>query len=370
MSYLIAGNTVRIMNDEDVILSNDIPVGIYKYCFNPKAGSWLEPYKYNTSHTKIYGDSGKIANHILKRYELNDSRDNLGVLFSGGKGLGKSLTVRLVVEKLKSLKPIIIVDQYTPDLPDFLCQISDSVILMDEFDKFMRGPSNDDDGPVPEGVGNMTKQESLLSVLDGVGNKLNNLYLLTCNDVSKIDANLISRPGRIKYHYKFDKISDASIRAYCKDNLDDKSQIDDIVRSLNKVMYVSFDIVKALVEELNLFEVSVQEALNYLNIAKPEKNLVVSIKWETYNEDDNNWRESKCYEHFYDVDLNGAISFSLQGQIYYIDLEKLDFSKNYVNVPESNIISEVKPKDIRNLSVKISFLGGEHIIGKTSVNAW
>ncbi len=367
MAYLIAGNTVRIMNDNDIDLVENIPAGTYKYCFNPKMGSWLEEYKYNTNHTKIYGDSAKIANHIVKRYELNESRDNLGVLLSGGKGLGKSLTVRLVVEKLKAEKPIIIVDQYTPDLPNFLCQINDAVILMDEFDKFMKGSSSENDEKDEE---DMTKQESLLSTLDGVGNKLNNLYLLTCNEVSKVDTNFISRPGRIKYHYKFTKISDASIRAYCKDNLDDQSLTEDIVRSLNKVMYVSFDIVKAVVEELNLFEVSVQDALEYLNISKPEKDIVLWFKCEYLDED--KWESYEGREYYYDIDLNSAVSFNFRGNQYYIDLEKLDFSKKYVVIQEKDIVGDPSNtnRDIRGMTAKITFAGGEHVLGKTSTSAW
>lgn len=79
MSYLVIGHTIRILNNDHIALVDELPIGIYKYFFDPKEGSWLEPYKYNTSHSKIYGDSNQIANHIIKRYELNSSKDNFGV---------------------------------------------------------------------------------------------------------------------------------------------------------------------------------------------------------------------------------------------------------------------------------------------------
>ena len=396
MSYLVVGSRIRIINDEHISLVNDLPIGIYRYFFDPKEGSWIEPYKYNTDHTKIYGDAGKIANHIIKRYELNESRDNLGVLLSGGKGLGKSLTLRLVVEKLKSTRPVIIVDTFTPDLANFLSNISDCVIIMDEFDKFMKGPTvsrdNDDDDS-----DEMTKQEALLSTLDGVGNKLNNLYLLTCNNVSKIDTNFISRPGRIKYHYTFTSISEQAIRSYCKDNLDDKSQIDEIVAALKKFIYISFDILRALVEELNLFDVSVADALTYLNIAKPIRDVMVIVTYDSYNERDikshmdddeddyppdeyeliedgpRKTKKSKkaecveltCRHTFYDIDLQAAISYNIGRNTYYIDLDNVDLSTRSAFVPLENIVEdEMNDDTIKIKSVRVTTIGTADIFGK------
>lgn len=375
MSYLVAGNTVNIMTDEDIIITDSIPIGVYKYCFHPKKGSWLERSSFNTSHSKIYGDSAKIASHIIKRYELNTSKDNFGVLLSGGKGLGKSLTVRLIVEKLKPTVPIIIVDQYSPDLPDFLMELKNVVIIMDEFDKFMKGTSNSssNDGPIAEDSSDdMTKQESLLSVLDGVGNKLNNLYLLTCNSVSMIDTNLISRPGRIKYHYRFNSISESAIRAYCKDNLEDKSLLEDIIKALGAVLYVSFDIVKALVEELNLFYVSVPEAMEYLNIDRPEKDLIATVYYESTEEDDETGeivtKKHSYKERYWDVPLNSALYFDIRGCGYAIDLSKCNMRKKYCIVDGKDIISDIPDAntDIKILQVKISFTANEKL-GKGSL---
>ena len=32
-----------------------------------------------------------------------------------------------------------------------------------------------------------------------------NLFLLTANEINRLDDNFLSRPGRIRYHYKFPK---------------------------------------------------------------------------------------------------------------------------------------------------------------------
>ena len=371
MAYLVLGHEIRIINNDHIALVEDLPIGIYKYFFNPKEGSWLEPYKYNTSHSKIYGDAAKIANHITKRYELNETKDNFGVLLSGGKGLGKSLTVRLIVEKLKANCPIIIIDMFSPDLANFLSNIKNAIIIMDEFDKFMKGTPariTDEGEEIPS---EMTKQEALLSVLDGVGNKLNNLYLLTCNSTNNIDTNLISRPGRIKYHYKFTSISDTAIRSYCKDNLDDKSQVEPVVKALSKFLYVSFDIVRAVVEELNLFDVSVENALTYLNVAKTKKDLIIKIYYEipisTEDNEETVVKDRYTTRTYYDVDLNTAIAFSINENTYYIDLDELAFNQGTIEVPYKNIISENQNNpDIKVQSVKISLVGSESILGKSS----
>ena len=86
----------------------------------------------------------------------------------------------------------------------------DCVVVLDEFEKMFK--KNEDDG-------GMTPQESLLSVLDGTKSLSHNLYLLSVNDIFALDENLISRPGRIRYHFRYENVSESAIKEYCKDNL-------------------------------------------------------------------------------------------------------------------------------------------------------
>lgn len=95
----------------------------------------MEDYK--TSHGKIYGDAENFAKHVWEAYDIEKDK-NVGALFSGNKGLGKSLTIRLIVEHYIKTKPIIVVDQYTDLLPGVLSDLKNCVVVLDEFEKMFK----------------------------------------------------------------------------------------------------------------------------------------------------------------------------------------------------------------------------------------
>lgn len=261
-SYLVGDNEVIIVDGEQYQIVDKIPAGAYKVDFHQMRGSYLSKTEIKLSHGKIYSKSQSIADHIVEAYKKNDSTKNMGVLLSGDRGLGKTLTSRLVIEQLIKDHPVIMCSEYTPDLADFLSHIKDAVILMDEFEKFMGGNIRGNDAEDEQ-----TKQETILSVLDGNTGSAGNLYLLTVNNVYKLDDNLKSRPGRIRYHYKYVSETADVVRNYCIDNLNDKSQIEEVVKTLGSAKYVSMDIISSFVKEMNDFPGSKPvDILEYLNI--------------------------------------------------------------------------------------------------------
>ncbi len=274
------GNWLRI-DDELMYMDGDsistvgqkIPIGIYKTAFQKLRGTFLKETEIKLSHGKIYGHSQEIADHIVKSFELNSDDKNLGVLLSGGRGLGKTLTTRLVINQLKDKYPIVVISGYTPDLPEFLAHVKGSVILMDEFEKFMGGAANGS-----ENEDEQTKQETLLSILDGNSGCAGNLFLLTVNNVYKVDDNLKSRPGRIRYHYRYDSEGADTVRKYCKDNLLNKSLTDDVVKVLGVAKYVSLDIITQFVDELNKFpELTPLDIMDFFNIESSDKKYEIVI---------------------------------------------------------------------------------------------
>lgn len=261
MAFIVNKTTAAYIDEAAVDIQSGVPAGIWATSFNQFRGTFLEKYDYNTNHGKIYGKSQKIADHVFEAYQKSDR--NVGVLLSGGKGLGKSLTARLVIEKAVNEKiPVIIVNDYLPDLVQFLKNVGNCVILFDEFEKTFGGKvdeeSNDNHA--------LTKQEEMLSLFDGTSVGSHNLYIMTVNETSDIDTNMKSRPGRIKYHYRYESEDEDTIRAYCADNLQKPNMEQSIVDALIANRYVSLDIIKALVEEINNFDVTVDEAMEYLNI--------------------------------------------------------------------------------------------------------
>lgn len=80
----------------------------------------------------------KKVQRIFKTYESRDK--NLGVLLSGLKGTGKSLLIKLYIERaIKDNIPVILVNQKINlnKFSDFIKKIDEKVVcVFDEFDKF------------------------------------------------------------------------------------------------------------------------------------------------------------------------------------------------------------------------------------------
>jgi hypothetical protein len=112
------------------------------------------------------------------------------------------------------------------------------------------------------------EQEAILTLLDGVF-PTKKLFMLTCNDKWRVDSHMRNRPGRIFYMIDFKGLDADFIRQYCGDNLENKSHIETIVNVGSLFAEFNFDMLKALVEEMNRYNESPQEALEMLN-AKPE----------------------------------------------------------------------------------------------------
>ena len=273
MAYLIGKTNIDIIGDHAIDIRENLPIGFYKLEAAPMHGLYLEKADYNTSHGKIYGKSNIIASHVAEAYEKSDK--SLGVLFSGGKGLGKSLTTRLIIEKLKDKHPVIIINKYINGMFDFLEPIKNVIYLFDEFEKTMRGNVNEQN----DNDKSTTKQDQILTFLDGTASGTHNLFLLTVNDKCELNDNLLSRPGRIRYHYRFESCDADTIRSYCKDNLMKPELEPEVVNTLTATRYVSLDIVRALVDELNDYDVTVNEAMSYLNIDFNRINLRAHVTW-------------------------------------------------------------------------------------------
>lgn len=281
MSYIVNKTTAMYVPELDVTIAENLPFGIWQPVFDKFRGIYLEKYDYKLEHGKIYGKSQSIANHIYAAYKKLET-GNLGVLLSGGKGLGKSLTARLVIEKaVKDAIPTIVISEYIPGIADFLKDVNGAVILFDEFEKTFSGKANEDSNDNDS----ITKQQELLSLLDGTAAGNNNLYILTVNEANRIDDCLKSRPGRIKYHYRYESEGEDTIRSYCADHLEKKDKEQAIVDTLLANRYVSLDIIRALVDEINQFDVSVDEAMLYLNIETDRINVEANVTFVAYGKE-------------------------------------------------------------------------------------
>lgn len=256
MSYFLkSGNSYRVTKKEALDLTEHLPGGNYVVQKNEMTGEfYLDMIDKFQSVGKVYGDSLKNTDRIVNTFLSRPS--TTGVMLTGEKGSGKTLLTKNVCIKLAEMDiPTIVINApWCGDRFNSFIQSIDQpcAILFDEFEKTY----------------DREQQEMILTLLDGVF-PTKKLFLLTCNDKWRVDSHMRNRPGRIYYMLEFKGLDAQFIREYCEDTLKAKEHIDRIVNMRTLFNEFNFDMLKGLVEEMNRYNESPQEALAMLN-AKPE----------------------------------------------------------------------------------------------------
>ena len=211
-----------------------LPKGIYEvkesmtgYYLNRLGDSFVFNYK-------LYGINNEFIDHFVKTY--NNTTGNLGVLFNGIKGTGKTVTAEELCNRLKL--PVIIVKSCKgeDDMLEFLAtQINfDCIFFFDEYEKEFKESS------------------SVLSFMDGVHNsQYRKVFLLTTNEL-EINDNLLGRPSRIRYVRSFGNLPEETTLELLNDILIDKGAIEPVLDLIRQMQIVTVDLVKALAQEVNI----------------------------------------------------------------------------------------------------------------------
>lgn len=220
---------------------------------------------------KIY-DLG--AEDIMRKIDITwnsdvfvDGKKNLGVIFNGLKGTGKTIASKILSNRMKM--PVVIVPAAFDGLLGFIQSLCfECTILIDEAEKTFK-----EDGDV------------LLKMIDGVYNESRKLYIMTTNRLS-IDENLLGRPGRVRYIKQFGNLTVKAVGDYIKDNLRDQSKKEQILDVVDILEISTIDILKAIVDEVNIHGAITENSL--LNIPKASYKIDVvrfdDVPKERFNE--------------------------------------------------------------------------------------
>lgn len=260
------GSLVFTRSEMDVNLQDSLPVGTYSAAVDPDGNFFLARIPDFTIPSKLYGNCESLSNRFLTTFAARDG--TTGCLLTGEKGSGKSLVMK--VTALKALQmhiPVIVVSipLCGEGFNKFIQSIDqECVLIFDEFEK----------------VYHKTEfQEALLTLLDGVYTT-KKLVFITCNDIYRVNQCLTNRPGRMFYQIIYCGLDEKFIREYCEDKLTDKTKISAICTLANLVDVFNFDMLQAVVEEINRYGESVKEVVEVLNVkfGSLNQSYTISIK--------------------------------------------------------------------------------------------
>lgn len=186
---------------------------------------------------KIYDlDCEDIMSKIIKTWTsdlFRESNKNLGVIFNGIKGTGKTIAAKLLCNRIGL--PVIVVSKPVDGMLEFIQSLHfEGIILIDEAEKTFD-----------------EERDILLKMIDGVYNDMRKLYVLTTNKLS-IDENLLGRPGRIRYIKEFSNLSAKAVNDVIDDNLNDISLKDEILKVVDSLEISTIDILKTIIDECNI----------------------------------------------------------------------------------------------------------------------
>jgi hypothetical protein len=249
------------LTDSNVESFELLPNGTYLTKYDAQKNEYyLELTEDFTIPNKIYGNSEILSDRYVHTFK--NSNKSMGILLTGLKGTGKSLTAKLTAIKA-DIPVILVTEQFKgEEFKSFLNGIKQSVsIFIDEFEKVYHEKN---------------AQNSLLSLLDGIF-ECKKMFIFTSNMVEKINEYMLNRPGRIRYLAEYESLDESVINEVIEDMLSDKSKRDELLDVINILGNISMDSLVGIIGEINMYGETAKTVVKYLNIRPEDSTYNISI---------------------------------------------------------------------------------------------
>ena len=217
----------------------------------------MPPKLYQTKKDKMF------IERVLQNY-FRAGKNTTGVLLTGDKGTGKSVTAKVIAEKAGL--PIIIIGPETEEkyLEEFFREFDTPVcILFDEVDKSFN-------------------TERLLTFLDGMHKTTKKLVIMTANDEDRLSEYIKNRCSRLRYYRHYNMLDDAKEYAelICDaKGIENKEEVVDFI--MKYIKYPSIDNISSFIDEIIYtkdWDLSLKEVLEFMNINVGEEGEVDSTE--------------------------------------------------------------------------------------------
>lgn len=261
--FMQSGDTFTPTPGRDSML-DALPVGNY-IVIETMQGLKFQRVDSFPEPSRAYGRVNERVERILNTFEDRDR--STGVLLSGEKGSGKSMLARNISHAAyaKGIPTILVNAPFMGDgFNSLLASIEQpAIVLMDEFEKVYSDPQ---------------AQEQILTLLDGMVTS-KKLFILTVNDKYRINEHMMNRPGRLYYAIDYAGLEAEFVREYCEDTLKDQAEVENVVKVSAMFRAFNFDMLKAMVEEMNRYDESAFDVIDILN-AKPALTTSSSVEYK------------------------------------------------------------------------------------------
>ncbi len=188
------------------------------------------------------------------------------------------------------------------------------MIIFDEFEKIY---SKDSEEEMKD------PQNGLLTLLDGLL-ITKKLFVFTCNECERVTTMMKNRPGRIFYNLEFGGLTDETIQEYCNENLYDTVHTKAVCGMKRLFGRFTFDMLKALVEEVNRYKESPLEAVKMMNI-------IPEFSKESYTVQVVDIETGETYRNYFEHDDN-----TLWANIFAVKVANIDIWKEPRVKPRTN----------------------------------